>query len=62
MPKVCTAELTRALSVAKATFPELRVGQIISNAVSTDIFYVSDEVLVKAIWKYISTQRKICQK
>ena len=37
-------------------FPDLRLGQLISNSVTTtntDLFYLEDEELVKVIQKYV---------
>jgi len=50
------AELTRAA----ATFPELRIGQLIMNATGKmDIFYVRDEDLARDLVKFREKQANI---
>lgn len=43
------------LQVGMETFPHLRLGQIILNAVPKDkLYYMTDTELVKALWAYIN--------
>ncbi len=58
-------EVIQALSVARPVFPELRVGQLIDNAIhyyrgvhggELDLFYILDEELARAILTYCSSQ------
>lgn len=38
--------------------PSLRIGQVISNAVDGDVFYVSDDDLVESIRDYVAKHAK----
>lgn len=48
------------LAKASSEFPELRLCQIISNALNTndDVFYVDDGRLAEALKKYIQWQKE----
>ena len=55
--------LNRALTAAVRTFPQLRISQIISNAVFfdrkiNDIFHVSNDLLISAIERYIAADKR----
>lgn len=49
-----------ALEVGMDTFPHLRLGQLISNAVpeGKDLFYLTDTELLTALWAYIREHGK----
>jgi hypothetical protein len=55
-----TSRFTTAIKNAKGILPQLRIGQIIVNALEdgTDVFYVDDETLILAIEKYLKMYEK----
>lgn len=48
--------LVNALVLAKAAQPGLRVGQLLSIAVSNDLYFVGDEAMATLLEKYVGTQ------
>jgi hypothetical protein len=56
-------DLLTTIQVAKTACPELRVGQLLINALSyTDrknLFFISDEELTKALQSFVDAQEAI---
>jgi hypothetical protein len=47
------------IEVASSTFPNLRMGQILLNAIPKErLYYISDDDFMKALWAYIKEHGK----
>jgi len=50
----------KAIKEALKQFPDLRVGQLITNAaVSVDLFYIEDDLLARDIEQFCQIQKEI---
>ncbi len=49
-------KLIEAIKIAKATFPSLRIGQLLLNAVpeGKDLYYISDDDLTELVRKLVN--------
>ena len=54
--KPTVVRVLRAIEAAHAAFPEQRVGQIISNAIIGDMFYVENDTLASLIERYAASR------
>ena len=48
-PQRVRAQLIQNLETLSERYPQLRLGQILSNAIGVDLYYVSDEDLARGL-------------
>lgn len=52
MKEQMRSQLLKTISRLAGKYPELRIGQILGNAIHGDLYYINDDVLLKTLLEY----------